>query len=174
MKVTACKVGQATITVTTDNGLTASCLVTIPAPHYWLQAWQKNGMTAAFSFSEHPEVTLNDTKIVVTSGATVVEYQGSDFSHFTVVDNANDPTVVDVGSPQSGSASPRLSRHGSGWLVLTGCSPDTNVTVHNISGHLVATAKTDKQGGAELQLSKLGKGIFIIKIKETTFKITQR
>ena len=120
--VTAVSLGEADITATSNNGLTATCHVTVIPPSYRLVVWTMDGKKTLFDFDDEPEVTINGTKFTVASTAKTVVYEAADIKEFTLeeagilttgdvngdgtVDVADIATVITVMAGASGIANP--------------------------------------------------------------------
>lgn len=82
--VTAISVGEAVVTATSNNGLTASCRITVTPPIYRLAVWTMDGKKTFFDFDDKPEITINGTKFTVASTAKTLEFEATDIKEFTL------------------------------------------------------------------------------------------
>jgi hypothetical protein len=59
-------------------------------------------------------------------------------------------------------------------VVFTGCSPKSAIRIYNMSGLLVDTQWTDANGRAEVSISGLKAGVYVVKSDNVTLKIAKR
>ena len=175
--LTARSPGQTTITATTQNGVSASCVVTVPMPAYSLILWQQDtqmgGITQTqFSFDDEPQVKFDETTFYVTSMTNDVQCAAESVLKFTLEDSnavPNPPTAIEkshIDSPK-----PRWYNN---TLTLTGTQAHENILVVNAAGVIVAHAVADTDGRLSVSLQSLPSGIYIVKTKSTTFKIVKK
>ena len=120
--LTALGVGEAVVTATSNNGLTATCHVTVTPPKYELVVLTKDSQKTVFDFAEKPKITIKGTKFAVASTAKSVEYEAKNIRKVTLedaylikagdvngdrtVDVADIATVITVMANGSGIANP--------------------------------------------------------------------
>lgn len=97
--VTACGVGQATITATTGNGLEAKCQVYVPMPEYKMIVWTKDGEKTIYDFAEKPRLTIKDNYFVMTTDYISIRYRAVDFLKFTLEDSCVEGEPIDEKKP---------------------------------------------------------------------------
>ncbi len=167
--IKALAVGDANLMVQTSNGLRATCRVTVPEPFLRFYVWLRSGEVHGYDLEERPEVKIGETVFTLHSAKHTVEYQADNILYFTLQDAAvNDPDGVSL--PEATSK----MQFKEGELQLTGCTPNSAVSVYDMAGLLVQTTKTDANGNLSLSLNTLRSGIYIIKTNNTTFKIQKR
>ena len=155
--------------VQTSNGLRATCRVTVPEPFLRFYVWLRSGEVHGYDLEERPEVKIGETVFTLHSAKHTVEYQADNILYFTLQDAAvNDPDGISL--PEATSK----MQFKEGELQLTGCTPNSVVSVYDMAGLLVQTTKTDANGNLSLSLNTLRSGIYIIKTNNTTFKIQKR
>ena len=59
-------------------------------------------------------------------------------------------------------------------LVVTGLKVGTNVDIYDLSGKLVRHLESRRNGSYRLSLSDLSKGVYVVKVNQTTLKILKR
>lgn len=167
--IKALAVGDANLMVQTSNGLRATCRVTVPEPFLRFYVWLRSGEVHGYDLEERPEVKIGETVFTLHSAKHTVEYQADNVLYFTLQDAAvNDPDGVSL--PEATSK----MQFKEGKLQLTGCTPNSAVSVYDMAGLLVQTVQTDANGNLSLSLNTLRSGIYIIKTNNTTFKIQKR
>jgi len=70
-------------------------------------------------------------------------------------------------------AEPSVERQ-SDRVIFTGCAPKSAIRIHSIGGQLVDTQWADENGRAEVSISGLTAGIYIVKADNVTIKIAKR
>ena len=167
--IKALTVGDANLMVQTSNGLRATCRVTVPEPFLRFYVWLRSGEVHGYDLEERPEVKIGETVFTLHSAKHTVEYQADNVLYFTLQDAAvNDPDGVSL--PEATSK----MHFKEGELQLTGCTPNSTVSVYDMAGLLVQTVQTDANGNLSLSLNTLRSSIYIIKTNNTTFKIQKR
>ena len=170
-EIYACGVGTAVVTVTAENGCTASCTVMVPEPEFYFVVWLEDGGFVAYPFEEHPQVTYNDGLLKITTDMRELNIESKKVKEFTINDTIPDDilTIMDENSVSRNNV-----RHGNDFVSFVGCSADMDVCVYTISGALVKQAKTDSEGMLYLSLEDLDSGVYIIKSEEITCKILKK
>ena len=100
-KVTAVGVGATDVTVTTSNGLKATCRVEVTKPDYNFIVWTHDGEKITFSLDNHPVVTRSDEQLVVTTANTIVEYPSEQVHKFTMEDNTVEALPASIVLPEA-------------------------------------------------------------------------
>ena len=90
-ELTARMPGTTVVDVTTQNGIKASCTVEIPAPDYQFYVWKSQEEHVAYGLDEHPVVTYDDGKLLMTTKSYTVEWPQDDVLKFTVKDDGVAP-----------------------------------------------------------------------------------
>lgn len=99
--VTANRPGKATVTVTTQNGKTASCTVEVPETDFRFYVWTKSGEKIGYALGEHPVVTHEGDDFLVKTSKVEVSYATEDLRKFTMVDEGLDPIPSSIQMPSS-------------------------------------------------------------------------
>lgn len=163
--------GETDITVTTGNGLSAVCHVTVPKPVWNLVVWSKSGEQISYLFSEHPKVTQTSEMFVVKTTKTEVEYSKSEVHKFTLIDSSvNAPggieTVIEDKETQ-------MTYNGD-IVSLSNSRAGSQVKVYSMSGILLRSMTVEADGTLILDLSELTAGVYIISTESITYKIMKR
>ena len=174
--VTALQPGSATLTVTTDNGVTGKCELTVINPRLRFYVWLRNRECPyhVYDIGERPEVTLDEKEkiITLTTASQTVEYNVIDIINFTLQEE-----TVEVEDVEDGVSVPKAMedvQFSEGALSLADSSPNMPVYIYDTAGKIVQTAVTDGNGSLSLSLSSLRAGIYILKTGTITTKIQKR
>ena len=108
----------------------------------------------------------------LTTTTTTVTYNATEVLKFTLGDIDGNPVTDDIGGIEA-KAEPNVDRHGD-RLYFTDCKPNSPIRIYNMGGRRVDTQRTDDNGQAEISLSGLKAGVYILKSDDITFKITKR
>ncbi|MBQ7180358.1 MAG: Ig-like domain-containing protein [Bacteroidaceae bacterium] len=82
--VTARKPGQAVLTATTANGISASCSLTVPIPLFQLFLWTKDGLKTGYLSTDEPEFSMVDDVVRFRTKQLTLDIQQEDFDKFTL------------------------------------------------------------------------------------------
>lgn len=96
--VTAHYPGSANITVTTHNGVSATCRVDVPEPDFNFYVWLKSGEKEVLPLTEKPSVSYSSGKLLVTTSRQVYQYAAEEVVRFSMQDDmANEaPTSISI------------------------------------------------------------------------------
>lgn len=148
--------GKSVITVTTQNGKTAECEVTVLNPDYRLYVWLKNGEKLAYLLASHPKITHSDGMLHLSGTDFVTEIPDSSIRKITLSAEGknNIPTAIKM------TESLNLSYHEKYKLVyellpadydinttLSWKSSDPHVAIVDDSGNVYAV------GGGETDIT---------------------
>ena len=171
--VTAFQPGHATLTVTTHNGITGKCELTVINPRLRFYVWLRNGEWHVYDIGERPEISLNEEekKIILTTASQTLEYNVIDILNFTLQEETVEKDWEDGVSIPKAMEDVQFRE---GALSLAHCSPNMPVYIYDTAGKIVQTAVTDGNGCLSLSLSSLRAGIYILKTGTITTKIQKR
>ena len=139
---------------------------------YYLVVWTGENAKHCYALSEKPELTMENGVFTLTTTTTTVTYNAAEILKFTLGDIDGNPVTDDIGGIEA-KAEPNVDRHGD-RLYFTDCKPNSPIRIYNMGGRLVDTQRTDDNGQAEISLSGLKAGVYILKSDDITFKITKR
>ena len=174
-EVEGVSVGHATVTATASNGVSASCDVEVTASAYFLNLCLHDGSCFTYPFSQHPIIVADKDTTIVRTYTESIEYKTSDVYKYTlgkvesVVGEYNEMTSVE--GVQANTPDLRMEQN---CIVLSQCDPDMSVSMYSVSGQLIGTYQTDTNGYLAIPTNSLSKGIYIIKSKSITYKITRK
>ena len=130
----------------------------------WLSDTEKH----VYPLSEKPMVTMANGLFTLSTINTTVTYQHDKVVKFTLT---SDETVgIEQVEEQRQPTVERFADH----VVISGSKANSPVSIYNMSGRLVGTQRTDGTGYAEVQLSQLPAGIYVVKTEHVTIKIAKR
>ena len=169
------KPGSTVVTVTSSNGISASCDVKVTDPAYFLNLWMHDGGSIAYPLSQYPIILANKNNTIIKTQKEELEYNTSDIHKYTlskvepIVGEFND--ITPIKELQENKPDIRME---SNSIVLSQCVADMPVSLYSINGQLVGTYKTDSNGYLAIPMNNLSKGIYIIKSKSITYKIIKK
>ncbi len=112
----------------------------------------------------NPKMTFENGKICVNAD----NYEITDIKHF-VISKEDDPNALDA--PQANAQTPRLK----GNVLTTATSiPAKDVHVFSLNGTEVEAEKTEGKDGVSIDLNRLPKGVYIVRIGESSLKVTKK
>lgn len=168
-KIKAVGVGAANITVTAANGASATCIVTVPVPTYYIIAWLHDGRRDAYALSEHPGVRYMNGELLITTSLQQMAYPVEAVWKFTLADTDN-PPVTSLPTVEYNAG---MDMRG-GDILFTGCPPGSKINVFTADGRIFATQTADADGEAVLQTADYPSGVYIIQSETITYKIIKR
>lgn len=128
---------------------------------------QKDGKVFGYGFSEKPVITYTETDLVLTTSKAVVEYPLSAVSKITFTDS--ETAVSEI---QSETKSPILQLDNY-TVYISGAEASQLVSLIDTNGKVLSTFKTDANGSVSFSITELPEGIYIIKTKSLTCKISK-
>lgn len=128
--------------------------------------------TVAIALQDNPVVTLDNGNLVVVSANDTLSVPLSGVSYAFETRKAENPTtgINDIAVPGR-TAEPQFAFANG---TVSGLKAGAKITVYQIGGQVVKSIAADNEGKAELNLSNLPKGIFIIKTPTKSIKIINR
>ncbi len=128
-----------------------------------------DGTTVDFDFDNEPVMTFDGGQAVINSTSdTDVKFQ---------MDNVENITFTSVYSGidavKKGDGSQIRVTAADGKITVSGLKADAKVAVYDASGALVAGAGADANGQAVVNISNLGKGVFVVGTPSSSFKFTK-
>lgn len=146
--------------------LLVTSLLTMSAQNT-LTIHQKDGSKFGYGFSEKPVITYTETDLILTTNSTVVEYPLSAIAKFTFTEN--ETSVSDI---RSEIKTPTLQLDNN-TVQISGAEPLQAVSLIDTDGKIISAYKTDANGSVSFSITELPKGIYIIKTKSLTCKISK-
>ena len=135
-----------------------------------LIAWLSESEKHYYNFVEKPKITISGGKYVVTTSTTTVTYEYGQVLKFTLDDSGSSQTAI---AGPAATAAPAVERRGES-VVFTGCRPGSPIYIYNVGGQVVGTLSTDGNGRAEVIISDLKAGVYVVKADSVTIKIAKR
>lgn len=172
--ICAVGVGEATITVKASNGTVASCVVTVPAPTYFLIAWLKDGRKDAYALEEHPSVVYSDGMLILSTTWQQMEYPHDIVRKFTMTDTDNPEEPVSPETDIFNVQHPNNMQVSYGDVVFSSCRPGAVIKIFSLDGRLLNTAVVNAGGSAIIRTADYPAGVYIIQSETITHKIIKR
>lgn len=163
-----------TLTLTIEQAMTVTAVfersVGPSAPEYYFIVWMNETVKHSYALSEKPKVTMDNGVFTLTTTQTTVTYNATDVLKFTLGDK--DGGIVDV-DDIAVKAEPGVDRQAD-RLIFTGCKPNSVIRIYSMDGRLAESQQVDADGRAEVSLSGLKAGVYVVKSDSITFKIAKR
>lgn len=128
---------------------------------------KNDGSKVSFLFDSKPEMTFSGADVVLAAAGEEVQYAMADVKQ--VYFAYQNPTSV--GKVEGRNVAFRISGDA---LVADGLEAGTAVSVYSASGSLVAGAKADAAGHAEVSLASAQKGVYLVKAGKVSYKIVKK
>lgn len=165
-QVSLLKSGTAVIRATAQNGVSASCLLTVKFPTNYLLLWLKDGSQEQYRLQTHPRVTYADGQLWVHSSEVSIGYLAEEVRKYTIGGDA--AICVPTGISDVEASQP------DDWCQMTKARPDSKILVYDVKGHLLTTGIVAQDGTYQYSLDAYPTGIYLIKTETTTIKIIKR
>lgn len=164
--IEAIEKGSATIYITTDNGLKASCTVNVTDNDFYFVVLAKSGSETWFALDTKPEITYQNSKFKVSSTMLKLEFSSDSIEKFYLY-TEEDNTTTGIETP--------IAENDSFYsFYISKARPGSTVFIYDSSGHLVGDGIIDPQGNVEYSLETFPTGIYIIKTETNTFKVIKK
>ena len=82
--VTARKPGSVTVTAECDNGVAATCQLTVPEPLFQLFVWLKNGEKTGYLSTDKPEIRMEGETVKFSTSRIAFDIEKDDLNKFTL------------------------------------------------------------------------------------------
>jgi hypothetical protein len=133
-----------------------------------LIVWRSETQKDYYLLGERPKITMSNGDFILTTTNTTVTYKFEDVMKFTLAENSTTAIeeVKTVAEPNVELQSDRV--------VFTGCTPKSAIRIYTVSGQIVDTQWADENGRAEVSISSLTAGVYVVKSDNVTIKIAKR
>lgn len=170
--LTGLRVGTATLTAQTSNGLRAECVITVPEPCYMFYVWLRDGGVEGYAIEDKPLVAMGEEFFTLTTNKSVsVTYLVKDVLKFTLGDIA--ATEPPVGVERLVTKPQEVTFH-EGEITFSSVRAGSVVSVYDMQGRLVETFHADADGTLNVPLHAYPKGLYIIKTEKSSYKIMKK
>ena len=119
-----------------------------------------------YLFSDNPRIEHQDTKIVVTTNSTTVEFNTVDIAKVGISD-----TDTSIGSHENIAKKVSLSNE---HIRLMNFTPGSDVTLCNMEGKQIQRQMVQNDGSLVISLNPLPSGVYVVKTKYQSFKFTRK
>lgn len=125
-----------------------------------------DGSTTSFLVAEKPKVSFGESSIHVTAQNIEADYDLISVHKFTF------DSTISLGSNQIDDNETRFELTGRSGVRAIGLKPYEKAHVHTLNGILVSSFSADDNGIAEMDLSSLSAGVYVISTESgNSFKI---
>ena len=126
-----------------------------------------NGVQSVVALEDQPVITCNGGELKVMVGSEVmVSASLGDVAKFSFSEDATNTALKEVLGEES-----RLEE---GHFYVANAKKGDVVRVYTLKGQLVATQPVGDNGVADVDLTTLGKGLFIVKSAKTSIKVMNK
>ena len=139
---------------------------TVKAEGLMLQIWQTDGQVVTIALSDEPVTTYADGKLIVQTKKTTITYPLEKVKRYTYgseIDGISLPDAVKAEFSNNGET-----------LTFTGLKPNTNIWVYTAAGQVARHLNSGKNSKVAVSVSNLPTGVYVVKINDTTYKMTKR
>ena len=164
--VSLLKSGTAVIRATAQNGVLASCLLTVKFPTNYLLLWLKDGRQEQYRLQTRPRITYADGQLWVHSSEVSIGYPAEEVRKYTIGGDA----AIRV---PTGISDVEASRPDD-WCQMAKARPGSKILVYDVNGHLLTMGIVAQDGTYQYSLDVYPAGIYLIKTETTTIKIIKR
>ena len=133
-----------------------------------LIVWRSETQKDYYLLTEKPKITMSNGDFILTTTNTTVTYKFEDVMKFTLSESSA-TAIEDVKAVSEPSVERQSDR-----VIFTGCAPKSAVRIYSIGGQLVDTQWADENGRAEVSISGLTAGVYVVKADNVTIKIAKR
>ena len=147
--------------------LAAGCLFTAKADDRLLHIEQANGQLLSIDLNDRPRTTYSDGNLIITSDKATVTLPLESVKRYyyeTVSKTA-------IGSVKAMKAT--LSKDGEA-IALNNLKPGTGIVVYNVAGQAVRRINAGSRSNLVVSVADMPAGVYLIKVNDTTYKITKR
>lgn len=130
-----------------------------------LVVMQKSGGSVYYSFDDNPKAMFSGDNLIISTSKTVMEYPIANLFSFSFDDMANG--VLDI---KSDGTNVKLTDN---MIVVTGLAKSEIVSIFDAKGIKVASAKS-ANGVASVSLRNLPIGVYMVKSKNVSYKISRK
>ncbi len=125
----------------------------------------RDGSTTQFVLDDQPKVKFEKDSLVVTSFSLTMKFKAERVQRFTYSDVPNSVKNVAADTPftQNGES-----------LLFHGQPEGTTINIYTESGSLIKSVVCSDSGDASVSLQGLVVGIYLVQIKDTTYKLIKR
>lgn len=133
-----------------------------------LIVWRSETQKDYYLLSERPIITMSNGDFILTTTNTTVTYEFEDVMKFTLADDVT-TAITEVKAVTEPSVERQSDR-----VIFTGCKPKSPIRIYSMSGQLVDTQWADEDGRAEVSISGLSAGVYVVKSDNVNIKIAKR
>ncbi len=135
---------------------------------YTMHVTSVDGSTVDFEFDDEPVMTFNGGDMTISSAADA----DMKFQMDNVVSVTFSGVVSGITTVEDNESRIHVSVS-DGKIAVSGLTANAKVSVYDVGGALVANANADASGQAVVNISNLGKGVFVVNTPANSFKFTK-
>lgn len=139
--------------------------------NYYLVLWLRDGEQIYFPFENKPRMTFDEGVITIGTSNSEVSYSHTDVSKFTLICRHEQTDESDINNTSTAQA--HIGVH-ENCIDFMNCPAGERVKVYAVSGRLHSQYMIDNTGKLSILFSQFPKGIYIIKMKDLTYKFSKK
>lgn len=131
-----------------------------------LVIWQKDGSKVSYELNEQPKTTFTTDELVITTITSTICFPLAQIQRYTYEGegtNLNDVRIKGIS----------ISHHGD-EIIVKGLPKGKSVAVFGLDGVQMLAKNSDSSGRLTVSISKLSKGVYVIKADKITYKFSKQ
>ncbi|MBP3774567.1 MAG: T9SS type A sorting domain-containing protein [Bacteroidaceae bacterium] len=132
----------------------------------------KSGTSITLNLEDTPQVTFEGDNMKAEAGAVSYTYAFSEIAEMYYVVKELD--LTDVRSVRMPASNLELRQVGNDGFSLNGLKASGKVQVCSLDGRVVLTVEATQDGQAEVSLSHLPKGVYLLRTDGQAFKVMKK
>ena len=142
----------------------------------WVKAADVQYLVLNLTDGTKAEIALSDQPVITLSGGELkVTVAGEEKVSAALDDVVNYQFSASLtGIQQIEANETELSRYAFGHVVISNAQPGTTVRVFTADGRQVLAEQVDATGSADINLTGMGKGLYIVKSTKTSIKVINK
>lgn len=149
-------------------------LLLFAAVALWAQdavaVYQTNGQVVGYQFTEKPKVTYAGGCLVMSTKDQTVQYSLRSLRKMAFVDAES---LTAISAPEHAAGGHLLFSFRQGSITVTNAEAGATIQVYNAEGKCLAEQQADAQGRCVLSTESLSRGVYVIQIGQTSYKIVK-
>lgn len=145
------------------------CILTVTtgsAQVKYLIVNRTDGSQVSFALADDPRVQNSATELIVSSASTTITVPFSELKNYTFSDTETTEVV-------SVKTDPTHFIDGES-IIFTGLKANEDITIYSLEGRQMSRWQANASGQANVDISQLGQGIYIVKTSSSSFKFIKK
>lgn len=143
-EITACGAGESVITVKAEGGKETTCKVLVEEPKHCFVVWTIDGKRVNYLMKDHPVVTHEGGKLVLTTRKLRVETPESQIRKYTFEDQTTDPYPYSIEMESTLTIPYKQTKQLEYKLLPADFDIETNLVWNSSAPHIVSVDQTGR------------------------------